>query len=299
MMSLSTNVRTSLRLFKRAYQRLGDPVFYEKRFGVMRRKLQRITSGEPPPPGRFALDQLPASPRVTLVVAHPDDEIFCSGTLCELASRGASIEVISLTRGEGGPTGGYCRSALGRVREVEMQKSCALLGARQVHFLDYIDPVAMEFRAFAPEVSVEELTIRLTAFFAVQRPDLILTHGSNGEYWHPAHLLVHRAVLAAAKSNASNTRSLHVATFNAWQEGHALDSLFNIDDQPNLLVDVTPWHKKRLAAFKSHTSQLAWFGTTTGESPDEFIKITPLEALLVRKFLAMVSFAAHLMPEVC
>jgi len=298
-MSLPANLRNSLRLLKRTYQRLGDPVFYEKRFGNVRRKLKTLAGKTVVPPEPFSLDLLPSNPRVMLVVAHPDDETFCSGTLCELASRGASIEVISLTRGEGGPTGGYDRSSLGQVREQEMQQSCAVLGVRKVHFLDYLDPVAMEFRAFAPNVGIEELSNRLTEFFLEQHPHLVLTHGSNGEYWHPAHLLVHRAVLRAASSSRPEPGSLHVATFNAWQEGHAFESLLNVDDQPNLVLDVTPWHKKRLAAFKSHTSQLGWFGRTTGESPDRFIKVTALEALLVRKLLALAGIFTQWMPELC
>ena len=39
---------------------------------------------------------------VVVVIAHPDDEVFASGTLCLLAERGFKIALVCVTDGEGG-----------------------------------------------------------------------------------------------------------------------------------------------------------------------------------------------------
>jgi N-acetylglucosamine malate deacetylase 2 len=242
--------------------------------------LRRLEPGHlhtPVPP--FTRDLLPAHPRVLLAVAHPDDEFYCSGALCEWVSQGAILEVICLTRGEGGPTGDRSRAELGQVRQAEMEKSCAVLGARAVQFLDYVDPLAKEFRVYAPDVSVEELSVRLVEAFTKFKPDLVITHGSCGEYWHPAHLLMHRSVMAAARTLQGQGVPFHLATFHAWQEGHALEGMLNVDDQPNYLLDVSRWKKQRMDSLEAHASQLKWFASTTDLSVEKLMDITRLEAM--------------------
>ena len=41
-------------------------------------------------------------PQVLVVIAHPDDEIFVSGTICLLTETGHRVTLVCVTDGEGG-----------------------------------------------------------------------------------------------------------------------------------------------------------------------------------------------------
>jgi LmbE family N-acetylglucosaminyl deacetylase len=140
--------------------------------------------------------------RLLCIVAHPDDEtMLCGGTLAVLAGRGVEIHVLCATRGEGGEMGEpprATREELGRVREAEMRCACQALGVHQVNFLDYVDPTVGPENSLYPFAEDEdELRDRLLANMRRLRPHILLTHGRDGEYGHPAHKLLHRATWAA------------------------------------------------------------------------------------------------------
>lgn len=255
-------------MWSKLSQRLTDPLFYRKRW------LQLVRPLRPPrAPRPVALDHLLEKPGpVLVVIAHPDDELFASGLLCELAARGRAFHLACLTRGEGGITGGTTREELGRRREAELRASAAALGATSVEFLGHVDPLGKAHRTFAPDVSAGELAARLAGLLEKLRPALIVTHGSGGEYWHPAHLLVHRAVFLAAAGRHD------VLTIHAWQESHALPGLLNRDDPADLVIDGTPHRDRRLAAFRAHASQHDYFAGHGGGSLEGFIDLTAREA---------------------
>ncbi len=80
---------------------------------------------------------------VLAISAHPDDELFGAGYLAKLTSEGNELYILCTTRGEGGEVGEPPvgpKSRLGEFREVEMQGSGRALGAREVWFLDFVDP---------------------------------------------------------------------------------------------------------------------------------------------------------------
>lgn len=125
---------------------------------------------------------------VLCLLAHPDDEIFCADLLSRLSSRGISAHLACLTRGEGGRHFGdppqATRATLGAVREQEMQCSARVLGADSLEFFDYVEPPSSEGHR-APEHDCEELVEDIRALIEKRAPDLVLTHGSGGEYGHP------------------------------------------------------------------------------------------------------------------
>lgn len=254
-------------MWSKLSQRLTDPLFYRKRW------LQLIRPLRPPRgPRPVALDTLLANDGPVLAVfAHPDDELFASCLLCELAARGVPFHLVCLTRGEGGITGGMTREELGRIRERELRASAAALGAASVEFLDHVDPLGLAHRTFAPDVSPEDLAMRLRDLLEKRRPSILVTHGSGGEYWHPAHLLVHRAVFLA-----SNGRH-DILTIHAWQEGHVLPGMLNRDDPADLIVDGTPHRSRRLEAFRAHASQRDYFAGHGG-SLEGYVDLSAKEA---------------------
>jgi len=225
-----------------------------------------------------SLDTMVIPGRVVLVIAHPDDESFCSGLLLELVDRGSAIDVLCLTRGEGGPAGPYPRSDLGGIREAELRAACEVLGTGEPVFLDHVDPLGNEFRAFAPAVTPDELASQIGP--VIEGADWVLSHGSEGEYWHPAHLLVHAAVNRWKGSHpGGKTRWL---TMMAWQPGHPLPRMVNRDDAPDLVFDAGRWSAKRWEALQCHETQLSLFGKFAGGKPRDFIELTAREAYAIR-----------------
>lgn len=272
-------------MLNRFVQRLTDHVFYRKRW----RSLARLFHRERPVAANLlSADHLAYCRRVYLVVSHPDDETFCSGLLCQLAGQGADIRVLCLTRGEGGPACGVDRAKLDEIRSLEMEEACAVLGIREVQFLDYTDPPAWKFRTFAPRVGVSDLSDHLLTCLSAFEPCLIITHGSAGEYWHPAHFLTHRATLrAAARLRRRLGRTVVVATANAWQPDHPLPHILNRDDPPHLRHRATPQQTLlRLRALRVHESQRSVFEEFTGGTIGDFIDRTTVENYRLRIFRA-------------
>ncbi|MDF1658657.1 MAG: PIG-L family deacetylase [Verrucomicrobiales bacterium] len=220
-----------------------------------------------------SVEELGRIQHAVVVVAHPDDETFCSGFICQLIELGATVDLLCLTRGEGGPTGAWTREELGEAREVEMRKACEKLGIRELKFLGHIDPVAGEHRVYAPPVSVDDLARQITPY--LESADFVITHGSSGEYWHPAHLLVHKAVELAIGEGSW-------ATFLAARENHPISKLVNLDDSANFILDVSGQSSARREALASHESQVSLFCRFANGTLDDFISKTSREDYCIR-----------------
>jgi LmbE family N-acetylglucosaminyl deacetylase len=192
--------------------------------------------------------------------AHPDDETrFLGGTLAMLTTKGARVHILIATRGEGGEVGEppLCsQEDLGKVREREMQCAANALGAASLSFLDYTDPVVAENGDLFPfEADFNTLVSQLEIHARKREASTIITHGSNGEYGHPAHKLMHQAVMAAARKHGG----IHVYTISASYEGHPNSRLANNDDNADFVLFIQPWYAAKLEATKCHRTQHALF----------------------------------------
>jgi LmbE family N-acetylglucosaminyl deacetylase len=82
---------------------------------------------------------LPAWPSVLVVIAHPDDESFGLGAVIDqLTAAGAAVHILCFTHG-GASTLNQMHTDLHRVRETELRRAAAELGAAGVTLLDYPD----------------------------------------------------------------------------------------------------------------------------------------------------------------
>ncbi|MCC7369615.1 MAG: PIG-L family deacetylase [Chloroflexi bacterium] len=199
---------------------------------------------------------------VLAISAHPDDELFGAGYLAKLVSEGHDLYLLCTTRGEGGEVGEPPvgpKSRLGEYREVEMRGSAAALGARDVWFLDFVDPwMEIGGEALAIDAGPVEFCAALAERIGKLRPDVVLTHGSNGEYGHPQHIYTHRAVLAALGTLAPWTPS-ELLTWCANDGKGGVDRIVNEDDRADITLDISPWFDRKLAAANAHVSQHAMF----------------------------------------
>ena len=138
--------------------------------------------------------------RWLVAVAHPDDESFgCGSVIAAAAARGATVTVACATRGEAGvPAQPVDGGDLGAVRETELHRAAARLGAARVELLGWRDsgfdgkPPAGSLCA-APEGAVVEVLERL---LRALRPDVtVVLDGSDG---HRDHVRMRRATTNAA-----------------------------------------------------------------------------------------------------
>lgn len=199
---------------------------------------------------------------VLAISAHPDDELFGAGYLAKLAAEGNDLYILCTTRGEGGEVGEPPvgpKSRLGEYREVEMLGSGRALGAREVWFLDFVDPwMEIGGEALAIDASPAQFCAALADRIGALRPDTVITHGSNGEYGHPQHVFTHRAVMAALGTLAP-WRPTEVLTWCANEGNTETDRVVNQDDRADIALDVSPWLDRKLAAANAHVSQHAMF----------------------------------------
>lgn len=182
---------------------------------------------------------VPEDARVLVVHAHPDDEsITTGGTIASLVERGASVTVVTATRGEGGEVIGEDlahlegdRSGLAAHREVELARAMQVLGVNDHRYLGEArsagaygarDPRRFEDSGMVwgadghaqaptdmPEAALcaaetEVAAGYLVAILAELDPHLVVTYASGGGYGHPDHRRVHDLTVAALDDFATS-----------------------------------------------------------------------------------------------
>ena len=207
---------------------------------------------------------------VVAVVAHPDDEsLIAGGTLALAAAAGAETGVVSLTRGERGPTSDPAlatEATLGAVREQELRAAGELLGASWTSCLEWPDG---ELAWIDQDAAADEVAGVLDA----APPSAVLTFGEDGLYGHSdhaaaravAHLAVERlgadrvcvyeaawpAGLVPALIEAATEQGLPTGLW-----GLAPDAFGSPDAAPTLVVDVRAVLTRKLGALRAHRTQI-------------------------------------------
>jgi LmbE family N-acetylglucosaminyl deacetylase len=137
--------------------------------------------------------------RLMLILAHPDDESLGNGGMvAKYVAEGVQTYLVTATRGEQGWFGPANENpgpqALGRIREAELRKAAAVLGIREVSFLDYHD-------GELDQAPADEVVAKIVLHIRRVKPHVVVTFDQNGLYGHPDHIAICRhttAALAAA-----------------------------------------------------------------------------------------------------
>jgi LmbE family N-acetylglucosaminyl deacetylase len=193
---------------------------------------------------------------ILVIIAHPDDEVFASGTICLCAEKGFRIALVCATDGEGGsrdllPSKPELR--LGEIRRQELMLSAHILGASEVCFLSQPDSARPDAEG---EGSWDQpnLISTLGNIIRQHNPALILTHGPQGGYGHPAHRLLYRCVAAGAQAVSFDGS---IFSFCGKVDGAFFSWHF---DQPgDVLVDARIFLPRRAASLSYHQTQVAYF----------------------------------------
>lgn len=216
--------------------------------------------------------------RWLVAVAHPDDESFGLGSVIARAARlGAEVTVACATRGEAGqsPADLPDFGDLGAVREAELHRASAHLGAARVELLGYRDsgfdgaPGPGTLCA-TPAADVAAVLHRLLADL---QPDVVVSlDGSDG---HRDHVrvrdAVRRAVVRLPRPPSLYEHTLPNSLLRRWlaetagtrgdDAYHALDpaSFGRPDAEVTDVLDVRDVLHRREAAIAEHRSQTSPF----------------------------------------
>ncbi|MDT7583246.1 MAG: N-acetyl-D-myo-inositol-2-amino-2-deoxy-alpha-D-glucopyranoside deacetylase [Pseudonocardiales bacterium] len=152
---------------------------------------------------------------MVLVHAHPDDEAIPTGaTMARYAAEGASVCLVTCTRGERGEIVteklAHLREegpeALGRHREGELAAALAELGVHRHVWLGGLGrwwdsgmvgtPENEDPRAFA-RADLSEAVRAMVEVLRRERPTVVISDDANGSYGHPDHVQAHRVTMAA------------------------------------------------------------------------------------------------------
>lgn len=223
--------------------------------------------------------------KVLAFFAHPDDEtMLCGGTLALLSQEGFEVHLACATRGEGGECGEppVCSSDdLGMVRENELLCAAKELGCQSVHFLDFIDPkVGQDNTLFPYADNIEDIVKKLMPLMHEIMPIIMISHGSNGEYGHPAHVISHKAALAAVEMYPN---PIYLYTVQAIFPHHPKPKLANQNDPADIILDCSSVLEQKINAALCHKTQHALFVRNSSKEAQRNMTvpevITSLESL--------------------
>jgi len=198
-----------------------------------------------------------------VIVAHPDDAEFgAAGTIATWVKEGWEVYYVICTDASGGgpddamDVGHEARLVISNTRKSEQRAACALLGVKDVIFLDYQDgqlQPTLELRRDLVRVLRQYKPYRVLC----QSPDRTWTPVYAIGRYHPDHLAAGQAAIAA----------IYPASQNGWdfpdllKEGllpHKVREVYFMGaPNPNFAVDITEHWDLKIAALRAHASQLA------------------------------------------
>jgi LmbE family N-acetylglucosaminyl deacetylase len=194
--------------------------------------------------------------RILVVLAHPDDpEFFCGGSIARWFKAGHHVSYCLLTCGDKGTNNRKITpDELCTLRQNEQRAAAAVLGVKQVHFLDHPDGYLM------PDL---ELRKEITRVIRQEQPDVLVTCDPTNLYVretylnHPDHRAAGQATLDAVFPAARD----HLNFVELWRdenlEPHIVREVWiSLPQEANVSLDVTEHWELKLRALREHMSQI-------------------------------------------
>ena len=200
---------------------------------------------------------------VVVVVAHPDDAEFgAAGTVATWIGEGWDAYYVICTDASGGgaddatDVGTDARKLISEMRKGEQRAACAILGVKDVVFLDYPDG------RLQPGFELRRALVRI---FRHYRPSRVLCQSPERTWTpvyaigrhHPDHLAAGQATIAAVYPAAQNGWDFPELLEEGLLPHKIREVYFMGAPNPNFAVDITAYWEQKVAALRAHTSQLA------------------------------------------
>jgi len=183
--------------------------------------------------------------RVLVFGAHPDDEIVgVGGILAKLSAQGAEVTVVTFTLGDTGYSDLSLKETISEIRAQEAKACEEILGiSRRIILGKPCQGVVNDRQAYQECVQI----------IRESRPDVILTHARWDK--HRDHRAVSEITDEARYKAADNVLAdlgepWHTPLLYYYET-------YDLFPFPTLLVDITDFMEKKLAAMATQKSQLA------------------------------------------
>ncbi len=205
--------------------------------------------------------------RVLVTAAHPDDpEFSCAATVAKWAAMGRDVTYLILTSGDKGSHDPTIRPGqIAAEREAEQRAAAAVLGVKEVLYLNYADGVLE---------NTLELRRRLSLVIRELRPDLILAIDPWRHYQlHPDHRAAGQAVLDALWS-AREWNIFPEQLLGDRQPWRTKEAWLYWAETPDHWEDVSETVHVRIDALRHHATQLGDRADTLEDRVREWLRET-------------------------
>lgn len=194
---------------------------------------------------------------ILAIGAHPDDvELGCSGTLAKEIANGKKVGILDLTRGELGTRGSA------EIREQEAKNAADILGVFVRENLGFSDGFFVNDQPHQLEIIKILRKYRPEIVFCNAIEDRHIDHGKGSK-------LVSEACFLSGLQKIAT--SFEGKTQNAWRPKHVFHYIQWKEIQPDIVVDISGFMKKKMEAVKAYKSQ---FHNPKNEEPETPISST-------------------------
>lgn len=192
--------------------------------------------------------------RILVVTAHPDDVDFgAAGSVATWTQAGVAVAYCIVTDGDaGGSDRTVSRAEVAALRRKEQSEAAAEVGVSDVTFLGHPDGRLL------PTIELRRDISRVIRRF---RPDRVVTQSPERNWErvyasHPDHLAAGEATACAVYPDARNPFA-HPELLEEGLEPHTVSEMWVMaTERANRVVDATEQFDRKLAALRSHRSQV-------------------------------------------
>jgi LmbE family N-acetylglucosaminyl deacetylase len=194
--------------------------------------------------------------RILVIAAHPDDVDFgAAGTIATFTEAGLEVSYCIVTNGDaGGSDRSVSRADMAVLRQAEQTAAAKQVGVHDLHFLGYQDGQVEATLGLRRDLA---RVIRLL------RPDRVLCQSPERNYQrmgvsHPDHRAVGTAALDAIYPDSRNPFAFPELLAEEKLEPWTVREVWiSGSSAPNHFVDITETFPRKVAALRSHVSQIS------------------------------------------
>ena len=194
--------------------------------------------------------------RILVITAHPDDVDFgAAGTIATFTEAGLEVSYCIVTNGDaGGSDRSVSRADMAVLRQAEQTAAAKQVGVHDLHFLGYQDGQVEATLGLRRDLA---RVIRLL------RPDRVLCQSPERNYQrmgvsHPDHRAVGTAALDAIYPDSRNPFAFPELLAEEKLEPWTVREVWiSGSSAPNHFVDITETFPRKVAALRSHVSQIS------------------------------------------
>ena len=206
--------------------------------------------------------------RAMVIFAHPDDaEIGSGGVMAKWVAAGCEVTYVLCTNGSAGTADrSLTPTELARRRADEQRAAADFMGVRHVVMLGYPDGELEDSRAFLGDV------VRALRRY---RPHTVFVHDPYRirTFQHRDHRKAGIVATDAVYPFARDHLHFSEQITGEGLEPHRVRELWYWGaDEPDVIVDVSDWIDRQIAALARHESQMSGFNVPESESIGERVK---------------------------